>query len=306
MALRVRNASIAKCTCFALCDSLKITLDTSLKANIADDTDRNMALNACKDRTENGTSIAASDLLMDEVDPHKYTYFALDLGQLYFCVHGRWYRTLQRMHFTLAYLPAVRPSHKARMLQSFEGTLLEWIRLNGAYKERPYICLHLRQVRIIDDYDKNCYETRTLVNMKGEIINSLLDENRLELATLTTTQDDGDVRGRRVFEDNRKAVVEKWGRDIGRLKQAFKFERSSHGREASPHTVQMSFTTGQSEGASLIPPGKHTQHCTYGSPDSESPIKIRVRHMRASESSNNTLIWLARMFVELRRHGSHA
>ena len=43
MALRVRSDSLAKCKCFAVCDSLKITLDASLKANITDDTDRTMA-----------------------------------------------------------------------------------------------------------------------------------------------------------------------------------------------------------------------------------------------------------------------
>ena len=257
MALRVRSDSLAKCTCFALCESLEIILITSLKTNITDDTDGTMALNACKDRKANAVR-------MDEIGPRMYMYFALDLGPLYFWVKGSWYRTLQRMHFTLAYLPAVRPSRMASMLESFEGTLSEWIRLNEAYRERPYICLCLREVRIIDDYDKNCYETRTLVDMKLELIDSLLDDSRLELVTLATIQgdDDDDVKGRRVFECNRQAVVEEWSRDNCRVKEAFDFERSSHGREALPCTVQMSFTAGQSEGASLIPPVRQTQHCT--------------------------------------------
>ena len=262
----IRCESFAKSTCYALCKDLTIVVKSGWKSfgdwvdPFADDRVASIAL--CSVRRDGVVCNEEKRECCDEVNNH-YTYFALDLGPLYVRVGSHWYKTVQNMHFTIAYLPSLTSRYKTLMWITFRETLAEWIRFNCAYSERPYTLLQLRRVKVLDEYDNNCWTVRKLVDMHPDVINHELDNGRLELVTPTTVRDD--AQGGRVFEPNRQAVVRMHGRDIGRLKQAHQLEGRNHGKEKSRHTVQMSFSAGQSEGGDFVHSAGRSKWFSYAS-----------------------------------------
>ena len=266
----IKSSSFGKSTTFALCDALSITVKSGWKST-ADYKDpwaeyRGSAIEVCKEKAHkldvDCATVATDDFLGEAADcDTKYTYVALDLGPLHVFVKGKWYKTIQDMHFTIAYLPALTCACKWYMWRNLRETLYYWIRLNCNYTERPLTVMSFRRVRIFEEYDNNCWTICRLVNMDAATINKYLFEKRIELVTPTSRLD---ADGNKEFEPEEEAVVRMYHRDIGRLKQSIDIERRSHGKEQSRHTVQMSFQDGQSEGSgsSHIPPATKLKNVT--------------------------------------------